>query len=111
MRMFSWLQSLKHTLKKASARRTRRGAVQLERLESRIVPAIITADSTVSGMLTVILEPGDCEVSISAVATDEDADGMDVVVTVNGVDFVGDGVSVPGFEIDAEQVTSILVDA
>src|SRR5712691_11058404 len=112
MRMYSWLQSLNLSLKRASARRPHRVLVQLERLESRIVPVIITGDVAVSGALSVILEPGDCDVSIHATALDEDFDGgSDVVVTVNGVDMFGDGISVPGFHLDAEEVTSIVVDA
>ena len=81
MRMFSWLQSLKRSLKRASARRTRRAMAQLERLEDRTVPVVITCAGV--GLLSVTLDGADMELSIHAASPD-----FPVVVTVDGVDHV-----------------------
>src|SRR5712691_9158381 len=110
MRMSSWLQSLSLSLKRAGARRPQRVLVQLERLEDRTVPVCINFDAG-TGALIVALDPPDMDVSIHAQAG---PNGSTVVVTVDGVDFRGDG-NPPAddngntFTANAEDVKSILV--
>src|SRR5436309_9413245 len=107
MRRSSWLRLLHLSLKRATARRPHRELAQLERLEDRTVPVVILC-GVGSGALHITLDPGEMAVSIHAAGT-----ASPVVVTVDGVDHVGDGTDPtnPGFDCDAREVTSILVDA
>src|SRR5439155_6223546 len=103
MRLFSWLLPLQVSLKRVRARRPRQSTAQLERLEDRTVPAVI---SCAGGLLSVTLNPGEVSVSISGI---DEADP--VIVTVDGVDERGDGSGPNGFTCNAGEITSILVDA
>ena len=112
MRRFSWLQSLQRSWTRASARRTRRAMVQLERLEDRTVPVCIMF---AAGELSVMLNTGNTELNVKLSAA---GPTNPVVVTVDGFDFVLDGTTYPGTDacsggitlaVNAQDVTSIVV--
>ncbi len=107
MRTYSWLQALHLSFKRATARRPQRILAQLEHLEDRTVPVVITCDLG-TGLLSVSLDPGEMAVSIHSAAPESP-----IVVTVDGIDHVGDGTDPanPGFECNAQDVNSIFVDA
>ena len=101
MRLFSWLSSIQSSLNRAGARRSRRSFAQMERLEDRIVPAVLLLVD-VTGLLTVTAAPGDV-ITITA----NGGSSGDVIVNINGTDNQA-VVAVLG-DTDPSDITGILV--